>query len=1263
MSLVRSDLVAAASLHRPLDRKLHPYILPYLILWPLAYYIYNHQYDRFLGSEEWTFLMTVTLATTQALIWLSGHWSVDIKARTRYTPAKGIRDAQAIKIVPGPNQGKADICAISNIRHAGEADIETSFIFQKKKFVYDHSKKAFFEIVFPVDKGPKLREFQATRGLSLDDLRTCERLYGFNRFDIPIPSFSELFKEHAVAPFFVFQIFCVALWCLDEYWYYSLFTGFMLVAFESTTVFQRQRTLNEFRTMSITPFPIKAFRGGKWTEVQTDALFPGDLVSIVRTKEDSGLPCDLVLLSGSCIVNEAMLSGESTPLLKESVELRPSDEPLDLAGVDKNAMLSGGTKVLQVTPNEQTRSTAASKIPQPEDKGVLAVVLRTGFETQQGSLVRTMIYSTERVSADNLEALLFILFLLIFAIAASWYVWTQGILQGRKKKKLLLDCILIITSVVPPELPMELSLAVNSSLAALSKFAIFCTEPFRIPFAGQVDVCCFDKTGTLTEENLVVEGVADGGSTSVRSVADVDAATTIVLASAHSVVKLDDGTIVGDPMERATLKAIGWRIGEKETVLPPKKLESGPLVGTTIAIRRRFQFSSALKRQSTVSHISSPGSSQKTLVSVKGAPEMISTMLSSVPSGYAETYKRFTREGSRVISLAYRYLPDNTSQKQINDLDRKELERDLTFAGFLVFSCPLKPDARATIRELNASSHRTVMITGDNPLTAAHVARQVEIVSRDILILDVVDGKLQWQSVDEQVNIPVDPSQPIDPEILTEKDLCVTGYALARFQDAEATTPLRQLIRHAWVYARVSPTQKEFILTELKALGYMTLMCGDGTNDVGALKQAHIGVALLNGSEDDLKKIADHARDSRLKLIYEKQSALMAHWNRPPNPVPQNIAHLFPPGPLNPHRQKSLEAKGKTAEEIKQLDAIALAQAELDAEKKRSLVGGGAQGTANGKPTKQESALQTMLTQMSSEMEDGDDGGPPTIKLGDASCAAPFTSKLSNVSAIARILRQGRCTLVATTQMYKILALNCLISAYSLSVLYLDGIKFGDGQVTISGMLMSVCFYCVSRGRPLDRLSRERPHRGIFNVYIIGSILAQFAVHIATLVYLSHYVQLTEPKELLKTEEDLARKFEPRLMNSAIYLLQLTQQISTFAINYQGRPFRESIRENKFMFWGLVGVGALAFSCSTEFVPEVNEQLKLVKFTGPFKVVLTSLMAADFILCLVIELVFKHLFANDKPSDIALRHKNEPQTILPPPGVDFSFDLDDKKTQ
>ncbi len=149
----------------------------------------------------------------------------------------------------------------------------------------------------------------------------------------------------------------------------------------------------------------------------------------------------------------------------------------------------------------------------------------------------------------------FILFLLVFAIAASWYVWDEGVKKDRKRSKLLLDCVLIVTSVVPPELPMELSLAVNTSLAALAKFAIFCTEPFRIPFAGRVDVACFDKTGTADREDLVVEGIAglglghsgtntpregDGAHSRMSAVQKPESRRPWCWPPAHALVKLDE---------------------------------------------------------------------------------------------------------------------------------------------------------------------------------------------------------------------------------------------------------------------------------------------------------------------------------------------------------------------------------------------------------------------------------------------------------------------------------------------------------------------------------------------------------------------------------------------------------------------------------------------------------------------------------------------------------------------------------------------------
>lgn len=172
----------------------------------------------------------------------------------------------------------------------------------------------------------------------------------------------------------------------------------------------------------------------------------------------------------------------------------------------------------------------------------------------------------------------------------------------------------------------------------------------------------------------------------------------------------------------------------------------------------------------------------------------------------------------------------------------------------------------------------------------------------------------------------------------------------------------------------------------------------------------------------------------------------------------------------------------------------------------------------------------------------------------------------------------------------------------------------------------------------MEGLSKERPQPNIFNPYIIGSVLGQFAIHIATLIYISNYVHRTEPRI---ENVDLEGEFEPSLLNSAVYLLQLIQQISTFAINYQGRPFREGIRENRGMYWGLLLVSGVAFSCSTEFIPEINEKLKMVPFSTEFKMTMTAVMVADYVGCYLIETVLKRAFSDYRPKDIAVRRPDQ----------------------
>ncbi len=135
------------------------------------------------------------------------------------------------------------------------------------------------------------------------------------------------------------------------------------------------------------------------------------------------------------------------------------------------------------------------------------MVLNTGFNTTKGKLARTVLFNEENNTPSNKEAYILLVLLLIVSIVSSVYVLLKGLEdEERNKDKLFIRCILIVTSVVPQELPMVMTMAINNSLLYLKKKRLFCTEPHRISLAGEIDTCVFDKTGTLTQEHLILKG-------------------------------------------------------------------------------------------------------------------------------------------------------------------------------------------------------------------------------------------------------------------------------------------------------------------------------------------------------------------------------------------------------------------------------------------------------------------------------------------------------------------------------------------------------------------------------------------------------------------------------------------------------------------------------------------------------------------------------------------------------------------------------------
>uniref|UniRef100_A0A0E0DR73 Cation-transporting ATPase n=1 Tax=Oryza meridionalis TaxID=40149 RepID=A0A0E0DR73_9ORYZ len=1022
------------------------------------------------------------LSASHVLAFLFTAWSVDFRAfvgsRLVTLQVKDIRAANS--------------CKVASSSAAGETE-EIYFDFRKQRFIYSSEEDNFFKLRYPT-KEPFEHYIKGTGYGTEAKINTAVDKWGRNIFEYPQPTFQKLMKEQCMEPFFVFQVFCVGLWCLDEYWYYSLFTLFMLFLFESTMAKNRLKTLTELRRVKVDNQIVATYRCGKWVRIPGTELLPGDIVSIGRSVsgEDRSVPADMLLLAGSAIVNEAILTGESTPQWKVSVAGRGPEETLSVKR-DKNHILFGGTKILQHTPDKSINLRAP-------DGGCIAFVLRTGFETSQGKLMRTILFSTERVTANSKESGLFILFLLFFAVIASGYVLVKGLEDPtRSRYKLFLSCSLILTSVIPPELPMELSIAVNTSLIALARRGIFCTEPFRIPFAGKVDICCFDKTGTLTSDDMEFQGVVslEDDEELITDANKLPLRTQEVLSSCHALVFVDN-KLVGDPLEKAAIKGIDWIYTSDEKAISKK---SG---GQPVKIVHRYHFASHLKRMSVVVSIQ-----EKYYAFIKGAPETIQERLVDLPAGYVETYKKYTRQGSRVLALAYKMLPD-MPVNEARSLERDQVESDLTFAGF------------------------AVMITGDQALTACHVAGQVHICSKPVLILTrTKTGGFEWVSPDETDRAPYSAEEVA---VVSEShDLCISGDCFEMLQRTDAVI---QVIPYVKVFARVAPEQKELVLTTFKTVGRVTLMCGDGTNDVGALKQAHVGIALLNAEpvqKSDTKSQASKSENKQGKL-------------KKPKPSQEGSSSQLTQ-PANSSARAS-SSRPLTAAE------------------------------------RQRERLQKMMDEMN---EESDGRSAPIVKLGDASMASPFTAKHASVAPTLDIIRQGRSTLVTTLQMFKILGLNCLATAYVLSVMYLDGVKLGDVQATISGVFTAAFFLFISHARPLQTLSAERPHPNIFCAYVFLSILGQFAMHLFFLISAVNEATKYMPEECIEPDSE----FHPNLVNTVSYMVNMMIQVATFAVNYMGHPFNQSITENKPFKYALYAAVAFFTVITSDMFRDLNDYMKL----------------------------------------------------------------------
>ncbi|KAM9317144.1 putative cation-transporting ATPase 13A4 [Gastrophryne carolinensis] len=703
-------------------------------------------------------------------------------------------------------------------------------------------------------------------GLSKEEQDIRRQICGLNTITVNVtPVWKLLFKE-VFNPFYVFEAYSLSIWIATSYYEYSLAIVFMTLMSITATVYNLRKQSVKLHKMSASYNSIMVkvlHQNGEVEDVQSQSLVPGDV--IVLGGDKLFLPCDAILLSGGCTVNEAMLTGESIPVTKIPLPNTDNSIPWMVHSGDdyKKHVLFCGTEVIQTKGHGQDIAKA--------------VVLQTGFNTAKGDLVRCILYNKPVNVKLHREALRFLTGLVFVALAAVVYTAVVFTLNGASVHDIVLMSLLILTAAVNAALPATITLALLYGQTRLKKLGIFCISPQRINLAGQLNLVCFDKTGTLTEDILDLHGILPCEDSHFQELIFLNSADSIswclalqAMVSCHSLIKLD-GKVNGDPLDLKMFEGTRWELDDHQA----KLLEDGPIIACTIArpgtksskapvegiiILHQFPFSSSVQRMSVITQVIGEHDLK---VFMKGAPEMVVRYCKpeTVPGDFNKKLDLYTKQGFRVIGLAYRSL-QKEGLPLTPDIEREVLESDLIFLGLLILENRLKPETSSVLRELNEANIRTVMVTGDNLQTAVTVGKNSGMIPENshIILLEArepektIPASLIWKSMDDKIiggnlskaiesHVNIDGGWITNPTTLGNFHFALTGKSYQIISQYFHNL-LQNILLNGTIFARMTPKQKSSLVEEFQTLDYFVGMCGDGANDCGALKMAHAGISL-----------------------------------------------------------------------------------------------------------------------------------------------------------------------------------------------------------------------------------------------------------------------------------------------------------------------------------------------------------------------------------------------------------------------------------
>ncbi len=587
--------------------------------------------------------------------------------------------------------------------------------------------------------------------------------------------------------------------------------GAIVILFALLGFFQEYRAEQAIAALRRMAVPtVRVIRDGRPTEVAALEIVPGDVVSL---EAGNVVPADLrVIEAANLRIQEAALTGESEPVDK-SVEAIDRD---DTALGDRRNMAYSGTQVTY-------------------GRG-LGVVTATGMGTELGRIATLLQEVTSELTPLQNRLDKVGKQLALGGLVVAVLVVIMGALGGESFSDLVLTAISVAVAVIPEGLPAVVTFTLAIGAQRMLKRNALIRKLPAVETLGSVTVICSDKTGTLTQNRMTVTVVDVAGY-------DVDLTTTdrddrqaflLTLAAASLCNDADlqlanDGTVqlIGDPTETALL------VAAKNAGIDPNNLKA------TFPRVAELPFDSERKRMSTmiapvggeVDHTALAGlPGDRHLVFVKGAIDGLMANTThvfedGVPVDFDDTWKsriaasndQMASNGMRVLGVAYRTI-DGPEHNE-------HAESDLTLLGLVGIIDPPRPEVRDAVGLCTTAGVRTVMITGDHPLTAKAIAKDLGI---------------------------------------TDNDNALTGAQLDRLDEAG----LDAAVTDTRVFARVSPEHKLRIVEALRNQGHVVAMTGDGVNDAPALKKSDIGVAMGITGTDVSKEASDMVlRDDNFATI------------------------------------------------------------------------------------------------------------------------------------------------------------------------------------------------------------------------------------------------------------------------------------------------------------------------------------------------------------------------------------------------------------